>query len=133
MRGALEQSREAAHRVADTNADLELRHLGELGRDLSALYRGTADALNDAGRMAALWERELKVGPGESGELAAVGAAQPVLHWDARKGLNTVKRWADRQDAADAARLREEAFCSAAAQQAALDIRRRTQQSKYRV
>ena len=60
---------------------------------------------------------------------AAVGAAQPVLCWDASKGLTALQRWADGQ----AARLRAEAFHSAAAQQAALDIRRRTPQSMCRV
>jgi hypothetical protein len=131
FRGAYEASREQAHFADDEFQDLQLRSIGEHGKQLSSLYAQVADNLSDQGRMHALWEREGSLRPGESAK--ECGVASPELHWDARKQLNAVLRWTGQSAKGDAARLREEAFMHAAKHQGEKDLRRRQVLSKYRV
>jgi hypothetical protein len=163
MRGAFEQSREEAARKHDAFLEVQLRELASHGQHLAALYSQAIDALSDGSRMAALWDHarltpspSLDAAPDALLELAQQslrrasmsqksgleGAAAsmargptgcPEVHWDARKQLNTVKRWAQRQDKGDAARLREEAHNAVAAHQVAAQIRRHNALSKCRV
>lgn len=131
LRGAFEESRDHANSAAEAFGDLQLRHLGEHGRQLGELYVRAEDALGDRERMGALWERAQGLPPGTGNAHGGVAAAE--VHWDARKGVNSMRRWVGRASAQDAARLRAEAYACVAQQQSERDVRRRAALTQYRV
>ena len=98
---------------------------------MESLYAKAEDALGDRERMAALWERAQDLPPGAEHVLGGVASSE--VHWDARKGVNSVRRWVGRAAAQDAARLRAEAYGCVAQQQSERDARRRGAATKYRV